>query len=180
MIESEKRGNRILRLPRTSLVIEDNEGLPGTPGLKGDQGDPGADGAPGPKGDPGDKGDKGDTGDTGPTGPQGDPGMQGPQGEQGLPGPKDSILKLPNVGYRAVACIESNQALLMAQVPHNDPVPELFLLACGGFITRYTSSDFMFDLIIGIRADLKTWNMPERTQSEYEANQTMLKTIFPQ
>lgn len=82
--------------------------------------------------------------------------------------------------YRAVACVESNQVLLISLVPYRSQAPEMFSLACGGKLIRFTSSDYMFDLLVGVREDQKDWNMPERTKAEYLANQRVLSQIFPQ
>lgn len=158
----------------------------GTPGGPGPSGPPGSIGPPGPNGPPGDPstepgppgpiGPPGPEGNLGPPGPDGPPGSVGPPGP---PGPKDSILELLG-RYYAVACIESNQALLMARVGRGKKAPQLFSVACGGTYTRHRSTNGKHDLLVGIRADLKGWNMPERSRKQFQANQAMLANIFPQ
>lgn len=154
----------------------------GLTGPDGPTGPTGPDGPPGPTGPTGPTGPDGPTGPQGPEGPEGPPGPigpDGPPGPMGPPGPKDSILKLGNE-YRAVACIESDRPLLIARIPYGTEPPSLFVQAVGGEFSRHCSRDCMYELIIGIRADFKDWNMPERTEEQYLANQKMLATIFPQ
>lgn len=167
----------LLPTRRTTLT---QMGAPGATGAAGAAGTPGSDGTPGTPGSDGTPGTPGEPGTDGTPGTPGQDGTPGQNGDPGPPGPKDSILKLGHDTFRAVACVESNQALLISMVPFGQPVPELFRLACGGKLTRFASPDFMFELWVGVREDQKDWNMPARTEEQYLANQKMLAVIFPQ
>lgn len=171
---------------REPLLSMRRKGMETTvPGRRGATGPTGGAGPTGPPGPSGPAGATGPTGPTGPPGPDGGPGPPGntgdpgPPGSTGPPGPKDSILKLGEDAFYAVACVESDRPLLISFVPYSQPIPER-LKRAGVHYERFHSCAYNMDLVVGIRVDFQDWHMPERTEEQYFRNQKMLAEIFPQ
>lgn len=133
-------------------------GIPGIPGVPGGTGPPGMDGNPGSDGTPG------------------TPGSTGPEGPTGPSGSKDSIISLGNQ-YFAVACVEADKVYLHSVVKAGSKAPAKIAKACNRLV-RFRSFNKKYDLLIGVRKDMKSFFVPSRTKSEYEKNRHWINTNF--
>lgn len=158
---------------------QQDSGIPGTngaPGNDGAPGLPGIDGTPGTNGEPGPPGNDGTPGTPGIDGTNGTDGTPGTNGDPGLPGPKDSILNNAG-GIYAVACIEGDRPYLMTIVPKGRPLH--FKMECAmREVFRFRSHDNEHDLVLGVRADLADWCMPDKSLDQFNKNQMWLAKTF--
>lgn len=145
-------------LPTRERVQDGNTGS-GVTGPRGPTGSQGPTGAQGPTGNAGPTGARGPTGMAGPTGPQGQ------QGPTGATGPKGSFVKT-DMGIYEFACVEGARPWFMDVVPHGSPLREKFKAAITGEPLIFTSTSGDYDLILGVRREFPTFDMPEGSEAD--------------
>lgn len=136
---------REFALPQDMPFAMSEDGQPGQPGANGENGIPGTDGEPG------------------------SPGADGMPGPPGPPGEKLAIVKT-DLGIYAFACMEGTGVWFYDVVERGEPAHPRFLEATEGDELRFLTSDGKKELVMRTRKGYMGWNMPDRTQTQMDAN----------